>query len=142
MEELRNNYMMDHGRITQYLSQLLEQEFEFGVNDCHIMAFTVVDLILGTSYRDELAGKYKTSKAGFRLLAKKGTFKNIKDLCEKIGETVLIPMEGDILLDPDGLHCSIYWMGKYLVLNEETKKYQMKKYSTDCEYLIYRIRKS
>ncbi|CNH80713.1 Uncharacterised protein [Yersinia pekkanenii] len=134
---------MDHGRITQYLSQLLEQEFEFGVNDCHIMAFTVVDLILGnTNYRDELVGKYKTAKAGFRLLAKKGTFKNIVHLCQELCDEVDHPMEGDILVDVDGFHCSIYWMGKYLVLNQEKNKYQITKYSTDCEYKIYRIRKS
>ncbi|CQI92542.1 Uncharacterised protein [Yersinia rohdei] len=130
---------MNHGRITSYLSQIMEEQFEFGKNDCHIMAFSVVDLILDTEYRLELIGKYKTSKAGFKHLAKTGTFKNITHLCQVLADQVEIPRDGDILLD--GQHCSIYWMGKYLVLNEETNKYQIERYShDDSTCLIYRIR--
>lgn len=132
---------MNHGRITAYLSQLLEQQFEFGKNDCHIMAFSVVDIILETEYAKELIGKYKTPKAGFKYLAKKGTFRNITNLCQVLADQVETPRDGDILLDPDGEHCSIYWMGKYLVLNEENNKYQIDRYSLDnSTYLIYRIR--
>lgn len=127
--------------ITEYLSSLLNEEFKYGTNDCHVVAFNVIDIILSTEYHLELVGKYKTAIGGFKHLAKKGTFKNIHDICEQLGELQEYPNDGDILVHPTENHCSVYWKGKLLVVNELTKTYELQKYSHDMEYQIYKIRK-
>jgi len=45
---------MKNGFITEYLSGLVGEPLVYGTNDCHIMVLTVIDMITGSNYRDEI----------------------------------------------------------------------------------------
>ncbi|OVX83646.1 hypothetical protein BME20_13735, partial [Klebsiella pneumoniae] len=67
---------MKNGFITEYLSGLVGEPLVYGTNDCHIMVLTVIDMITGSNYRDEIYQKYTSPTAG-RKYAREGANKQV-----------------------------------------------------------------
>ncbi|MEG3135669.1 hypothetical protein SC206_19100 [Rouxiella sp. T17] len=126
-----------HGKITAYVSQLMEQDFEYGVNDCHLLAIGVLDIIADTNHLATYKGKYSTAKEGLKY-AKTTDYPMLEDLCKAYGDTVDVPSEGDIIINSS--NSTIFWLGKIVVLNELNKKYQLEKYDPTDGMKYYRIR--
>ncbi|WP_370553593.1 hypothetical protein [Edwardsiella tarda] len=128
------------GFITEYLSSLLGTEIVYSHNDCHIMALTVIDIMLGggSHYTDEIRGKYKTPKEGRAYAIKNCSYPTLEALCESIGTEVTEPTDGDILIAKD--HCTVFWRGKILVLNDDV--WGITRINSFNDYKIYRIRRN
>ncbi|WP_370550847.1 hypothetical protein NMD63_05690 [Edwardsiella tarda] len=126
------------GFITEYLSSLIGTEIVYSQNDCHIMALTVIDIMLGTHYADEIRGKYNTPKEGRAYAVKNCSYLTLEALCESIGTEVSEPNDGDILIAKD--HCTVFWRGKILVLNDDV--WGITRINSFNDYKIYRIRRN
>ncbi|WP_370557710.1 hypothetical protein [Edwardsiella tarda] len=128
------------GFITAYLSSLIGTEIVYSMNDCHIMALTVIDIMCDSHYTDEIRGKYHTPKEGRAYAIKNCSSPTLDALCVSIGTEVSEPNDGDILIAKD--HCTVFWRGKILVLNDGI--WCVSKINTpEIEnYKIYRIRRN
>lgn len=73
---------MNKGLITEYLSTYANTPIEYGTVDCHIMALTVIDMIIGTQYKDEIYQKYKSASGGRKYAKNNCTYPTLKKLCE------------------------------------------------------------
>lgn len=128
---------MNKGLITEYLSTYANTPIEYGTVDCHIMALTVIDMIMGTQYKNEIYQKYKSASGGRKYAKDNCTYPTLKKLCEAKGELVDTLRDGDILLASD--HCTVFWREKVIVLNEE-KVFKVQRYSTEEQnYKVYRF---
>ncbi len=122
--------------ILKYIQSLLNQELLYGINDCHILSLTIIDIKLGTAYRDIYYGKYDNPKSGW-LYSKNTAYPTLRDLLNTVGIKHAIPSNGCILLT--GNHASTYWNGKVLVLNNN--KYELAHFCSLDEWEIYYIGK-
>ncbi|EOU9592075.1 hypothetical protein ACOJEA_004775 [Klebsiella aerogenes] len=129
---------MKNGYITEYLSTLLNQPLVYGDNDCHIMALTVIDLVLGSSFKEEIYKKY-TSPTGGRKYAKEHcSYPTLLHLCKELGELVTVPQDGDILITAG--HITVFWRDKIITI-DENKIYRITPYDPELHnYKIYRFR--
>ncbi|MCW2478115.1 hypothetical protein [Candidatus Symbiopectobacterium sp. NZEC135] len=125
--------------ILKYIQSLLNQELVYGINDCHILALTIIDIQLETNYRDIYYGKYHDPKSGW-LYSKNTEYPTLRDLLNTVGTTKQsIPNNGCVLLK--GNHASTYWNGKVLVLNNTNNKYELTHFCSSDEWEIYYIGK-
>ncbi|EEW7495314.1 TPA: hypothetical protein J6O31_002931 [Escherichia coli] len=125
-----------NGFITEYLSTLIGQPIVYGENDCHIMSLTVIDMLLGTNYRDEIYQRY-TSPTGGRKYAKEHcSYKSLNALCNDLGTKQVEPFDGDILIT--GSQSTVYWRGKVIISIDGV--YAVMKYEPiENNYKIYRF---
>jgi len=128
---------MKNGFITEYLSTLAGEPLVYGVNDCHIMVLTVIDMITGSNYRDEIYKKYNTPTAGRKYAKEHCSFPTLFGLCKEKGELVKEPLDGDIIIASS--HSTVYWRGKVIVLSEDKTKYVISYYNPDQKQKIYRF---
>ncbi|MGD8204420.1 DUF6950 family protein [Pantoea sp. FN0305] len=129
---------MKNGFITKYLSSLSEQPLVYGVNDCHIMVLTVIDMICGTTYRDEIYGKYSNPTEGRKYAKENCSFPTLLGLCKEKGQAVTEPLDGDIILASG--HSTVYWRGKVITLSEDKSKYIVSYYYPQEKQKIYRFK--
>ncbi len=128
---------MKNGFITEYLSTLAGEPLVYGKNDCHIMVLTVIDMITGSNYRDEIYEKYNTPIAGRKYAKENCSFPTLLGLCKEKGELVKEPLDGDIIIAAG--HSTVYWRGKVIVLSEDKTKYIVSYYNPDQKQKIYRF---
>jgi len=128
---------MKNGFITEYLSTLAGEPLVYGVNDCHIMVLTVIDMITGSNYREEIYQKYTTPTAGRKYARENCSFPTLLGLCKEKGTLVNEPLDGDIIIASG--HSTVYWRGKVIVLSEDKTKYLISYYSPIEKQKIYRF---
>jgi len=128
---------MKNGFITEYLSSLAGQPLVYGENDCHIMVLTIIDMITGSNYRDEIYQKYKTASAGRKYAKENCSFSTLLGLCKEKGSLVDEPLDGDIIITSG--HCTVYWRGKVVVLSEDKTHYTISYYFPIEKQKIYRF---
>jgi len=127
---------MKNGFITEYLSTLAGMQLVYGENDCHVMCLTVIDMITGSKYRDEIYHKYTTATAGRKYAKENCSFPTLSGLCRAKGELVNEPLDGDIIIASG--HCTVFWRGKVVVLTMSlpiTARWKKKKY-TDSQGVV------
>ncbi len=128
---------MKNGFITEYLSTLAGMQLVYGENDCHVMCLTVIDMISGSKYRDEIYQKYNTPTAGRKYAKENCSFPTLSGLCRAKGELVNEPLDGDIIIASG--HCTVFWRGKVIVLNEDGTHYVITYYNPMEKEKIYRF---
>lgn len=129
---------MKNGYITEYLETYLNQPIVYGKKDCHIMVLTVIDLILGTSFKEEIYEKYTTPTGGRKYAKYNCSYPTLLHLCKDKGVLVDEPMDGDILLTKG--HCTVFWRDKVITL-DENNIFRITPYDSQTNnYKIYRFR--
>ncbi|EOC1337943.1 DUF6950 family protein [Enterobacter ludwigii] len=129
---------MKNGFITEYLSGLVGESLVYGTNDCHIMVLTVIDMITGSNYRDEIYQKYTTLTAGRKYAKANCSYSTLHLLCKEKGQLVSEPLDGDVIISSG--HSTVYWRGKVVILSEDKSNYIVSQYIQNEKDKIYRFK--
>lgn len=129
---------MKNGFITEYLSGLVGEPLVYGTNDCHIMVLTVIDMITGSNYRDEIYQKYTTPTAGRKYAKANCSYSTLHLLCKEKGQLVSEPLDGDVIISSG--HSTVYWRGKVVILSEDKSNYIVYQYIQNEKDKIYRFK--
>ncbi|EML6563164.1 DUF6950 family protein [Enterobacter kobei] len=129
---------MKNGFITEYLSGLVGEPLVYGTNDCHIMVLTVIDMITGSNYRDEIYQKYTTLTAGRKYAKANCSYSTLHLLCKEKGQLVSEPLDGDVIISSG--HSTVYWRGKVVILLEDKSNYIVSQYIQNEKDKIYRFK--
>ncbi|ELY4003065.1 hypothetical protein SMY28_003557 [Cronobacter dublinensis] len=129
---------MKNGFITEYLSGLVGEPLVYGTNDCHIMVLTVIDMITGSNYRDEIYQKYTTLTAGRKYAKANCSYSTLHLLCKEKGQLVSEPLDGDVIISSG--HSTVYWRGKVVILSEDKSNYIVSQYIQNEKDKIYRFK--
>lgn len=85
----------------QYIQDQMGKPFEFGVNDCALFSAKAIDVIAGTSFYEDLKGKWSSKKEALiyekeHEIAEylKGHFSQVENDHAQTGDIVLIDSEG------------------------------------------------
>lgn len=126
-----------HNMIMNIVEQALNGDYQYGKNDCNIVALRIVDLFAGTNWAS--IAKYKTLKGGMRQLSKLG-FDSTQDIIKQHCDEVSIAIDGDIWLDNDNpLIMGIFISGRLLGVNESHNGFELINKPTDGAF--YRTRR-
>lgn len=128
---------MKNGFITEYLCSLAGQPLVYGENDCHIMVLTVIDMITGSKYKDEIYKKYSTPTAGRKYAKENCSYPTLLGLCKEKGRLISEPLDGDIIIASG--HCTVFWRGKVIILLEDKTKYIISYHIPNEKEKIYRF---
>lgn len=60
-------------RLHQYVRDLIGKPFEFGQNDCPLLAAGALDVLSGSNHREEMTGLWKDKKSAWVYMKKNGT---------------------------------------------------------------------
>lgn len=105
-----------HNEIIKIIENALADEYQYGTNDCNIVALRIIDLIKSTEWSS--IASYKTLREGIKQLNDLG-FDSTQDIVIQECKQVSIPIDGDIWLDPDNpLVMGIVVSGRLLGVNE------------------------
>ncbi|HHA1386583.1 TPA: hypothetical protein ACOEDK_003354 [Enterobacter kobei] len=129
---------MKNGFITEYLSGLVGEPLVYGTNDCHIMVLTVIDMITGSNYRDEIYQKYTTPTSGRKYAKANCSYSTLHLLCKEKGQLVSEPLDGDVIISSG--HSTVYWRGKVVILSEDKSNYIVYQYIQNEKDKIYRFK--
>lgn len=126
-----------HNEIMKIVEQALNDDYQYGKNDCNIVALRIVDLFSGTNWGS--IAKYKTLKGGIRQLNKLG-FDSTQDIIKQHCDEVSIAIDGDIWLDNDNpLIMGVIVSGRLLGVNESHDAFELINKPTDGAF--YRTRR-
>lgn len=114
---------MIHNEIMAIIEEAMKEKYQYGKNDCNIVALRIVDLLCGTDWSK--IAKYKSIKTGLKQLNSLG-FDSTQDIIIKECMEVEIPIDGDIWLDDDNpLIMGIVVSGRLLGVNETHDAFEL-----------------
>ena len=112
-----------HNEIIKIIEDALSSEYQYGTNDCNIVALRIIDLIKSTEWSS--IASYKTLRGGIKQLNDLG-FDSTQDIVIQECKQVTIPIDGDIWLDPDNpLVMGIVVSGRLLGVNEDHTSFKL-----------------
>lgn len=107
--------------LNEYLNEIRDREFEWGVFDCCIMCAGAVKAITGEDLMSEFRGKYSSEESSDDVLAEIGEGDLHKTLVAKLGESVdgAHGKRGDVAYhEPTGI-CGIVYGRNALFIGDE-----------------------
>ena len=114
---------MIHNEIMKIIERALYEPYQYGENDCNIVALRIVDLLCSTEWSQ--IAKYSTLKEGIKQLNDLG-FDSTQDIINKECREVEIPIDGDIWLDDDNpLIMGIVVSGRLMGVNESHDAFEL-----------------
>lgn len=117
------NEEMIHNEIMAIIEDALNNPYEYGKNDCNIVALRIVDLLCGTNW--STVAKYSTLKEGIKQLQELG-FNSAQDIIIKECKEVHYPIDGDIWLDNDNpLQMGIIVSNRLICINEDHSEFKL-----------------
>lgn len=102
------------------------------------MVLTVIDMITGSNYRDEIVQKYTSPTAGRKYAKDNCSYSTLLLLCKDKGQLVTEPLDGDIIISSG--HSTVYWRGKVIILSEDKTNYIVSQYIPNEKDKIYRFK--
>ncbi|MGX9299883.1 DUF6950 family protein [Pantoea ananatis] len=126
----RIKYLLGH------VEEVLSKPYELGTNDCNIIVVKAVDILCDTQYTEKAYGKYSTVKDGLKIFKQNG-FEDLEELVATHGSLTEFPIIGDIMID--NLNASIVLNDVVLVVNHQTKQFEVKRLSDFMDKVFYRI---
>ncbi|WP_447743315.1 DUF6950 family protein [Enterobacter asburiae] len=112
-----------HNEIIKIIEDALAEKYQYGTNDCNIVALRIIDLIKGTNW--STIASYTTLKEGIKQLNDLG-FDSTQDIVIKECIEVQVPIDGDIWLDPDNpLIMAIVVSGRLLGVDLEHTEFRL-----------------
>lgn len=128
---------MDQNEIVRICQEALDNVYEYGSNDCNIVALRIVDSISGSDWEKECT--YTTFIGGMRVLKKLG-FESTADIIRECSDEVQVAIDGDIWVDPSDNHAlAIVISDRLLGVDSEHTKFKLIPKRKEGTY--YRIRK-
>ncbi|HHT0329157.1 ornithine carbamoyltransferase [Raoultella planticola] len=126
------NEEMIHNEIMAIIEVAMKEEYQYGKNDCNIVALRIVDLLCGTDWSK--IAKYKSLKSGLKQLNDLG-FDSTQDIIIKECKEVEIPIDGDIWLDDDNpLLMGIVVSGRLLGVIEDHTRFELQNKKRNGKY--------
>ncbi|MBC4257795.1 ornithine carbamoyltransferase [Klebsiella pneumoniae] len=114
---------MNHNEIMSIIEKAMKEEYQYGKNDCNIVALRIVDLLCGTEWSK--IANYKSLKTGLEQLNNLG-FDSTQDIIIKECKEVEIPIDGDIWLDDHNpLIMGVVVSGRLLGVNESHDAFEL-----------------
>lgn len=85
-------------KLHQYIRDLMGQPFEFGKNDCPLLAAGALDSLAGGNRREEMTGLWKDKKSAWVYMKKNGTISEHlkREGCENIDPNFM--QNGDFVM--------------------------------------------
>lgn len=110
-----------------YVNSLIGQPFEFGKNDCPLLAAGALDVMAGTSHREELEGLWDSKASAWRYMKENGTIYDnlVAKGCKEVAFTHLqtgdfICMEQKLAHEKKWHSVGIYLGGRVVIMTDET----------------------
>ncbi|EJD6390023.1 MULTISPECIES: DUF6950 family protein [Klebsiella pneumoniae complex] len=117
------NEKMIHNEIMKIIEDAMKQPYEYGKNDCNIVALRIVDLLCGTEWSK--VAEYSTLKEGIKQLQDLG-FNSTQDIIEKECKQVEVPIDGDIWLDDENpLQMGIIVSNRLICINDDHTAFKL-----------------
>ncbi|MDS0532492.1 ornithine carbamoyltransferase [Klebsiella quasipneumoniae] len=117
--------------------ETLSKPYEYGVNDCNILALRVLDHIAGTEW--STIAKYKSIRTGYNLLKKLG-YENTIDIIKEYADEVTHGIDGDIWVnDNDKMSLALVMSHRLVCVNDSHTGFELRQMNKQGTY--YRIRK-
>ncbi len=87
-------------RLLEYINGLVGKPFEYGKNDCPLLAAGVLDCMDGGTRRSNMTGLWHDKKSAWRYMAKHGDFaEHLKaNGCDEINGGMIYAQPGDLIL--------------------------------------------
>ncbi|HDS8977247.1 TPA: ornithine carbamoyltransferase [Raoultella ornithinolytica] len=117
------NEKMIHNEIMLIIETALNSPYEYGTNDCNIVALRIIDLLCGTNWCD--IAKYSTLKEGLKQLQDLG-FNSTHEIIIKECKEIEVPIDGDIWVDTNNpLQMGIIVSNRLVCINDDHTAFKL-----------------
>lgn len=114
---------MIHNEIMLIIETALNSPYEYGTNDCNIVALRIIDLLCGTNWCD--IAKYSTLKEGLKQLQDLG-FNSTHEIIIKECKEIEVPIDGDIWVDTNNpLQMGIIVSNRLVCINDDHTAFKL-----------------
>lgn len=122
-------------KIMEILNFALDNPYEYGTNDCNLMALRIIDAYIGTEFSNV---EYSTIKEGltkYKELGWQCPAEIVKEYCYPVEHTI----DGDIWIDPENpLIMAVVAAGRVLGIDDQHSNFELHSKPKNGTY--YRVR--